>query len=173
MVTKFCVGAFLCGVLTVPAVLCAADAKQSATPTASNLQSATSTPAAATDAKTDTTKVKGRLPSGWGKLGITDVQKQAIYKVEASYESQIDALHKQLADLEAKRDADMRNVLTAAQQKQLDDMTSARAAKKSAAADAKSNVPAASANSTKTSMNGANSGVAGSDATAKVAGTSK
>ena len=47
-----------------------------------------------------------------------------------------------IADLGSKRDAEMHNVLTADQQKQLDtvlvDSTKAKAAKKAAAADAKS-----------------------------------
>ncbi|HTQ40680.1 MAG TPA: hypothetical protein VMJ32_16780 [Pirellulales bacterium] len=131
----------------------ATDAKQTANAPAT----ATAAPAAAaaTDSTsaTDDAKAKGRLPSGWGKLGITDAQKQSIYKVEASYETKIESLRKQLSDLETQRDADIRNLLTDAQHKQLDDAASAKSAKKAAAADAKNNAAAANAN--KTSMNDA------------------
>jgi hypothetical protein len=127
------------------------------------------------------------LPSGWGKLGITDPQKQAIYKVEDTYADQLDRLRKQISDIEAKRDADMRSILTDAQQKRLGDKpdkAEAKAAKKAAAeakngdaknsdgknADAK-NTPAAPTNSnTKTSMTDPKHGAA-TDSTTKVAGS--
>jgi Spy/CpxP family protein refolding chaperone len=181
MLTKFSAGYLLCVALAAPAVLRAADAKSdkaAAAPAASTAatsntaaaNAATSnTAASTTDANADNSKVKGRLPTGWGKLGITDVQKQAIYKVEATYDAQLDSLRKQVTDLEAKRAADMRNVLTAAQQKQLDDMATAKSTKKAAAAEAKSAAPASAASSTpKTSMNEAKTGAAASSASTNV-----
>jgi hypothetical protein len=135
MTTKFCLGSLLCLAIWLPAVTRAADAppgKTSDTKPAS-VQADTTT----LDAdKSDNLKIKGRLPSGWGKLGITDAQKQAIYKVQASYQARLDALRDQLTDLETKRDADMRGLLTDAQLKRLNDNGEAKVTKK-LAADAK------------------------------------
>jgi hypothetical protein len=194
MTKNFCAGSLLCVALSVPAVLHAADAKPDKAAEATAAATSTSTaPVAAnadstTDAKTENGKLKGRLPSGWGKLGITDPQKLAIYKVEATYADQLDSLRKQIADVEAKRDADMRNILTDAQQKRLGDKpdkAEAKAAKKAAAAEAKNgdaknsdgknadakNTPAASTNSnTKTSIADPKHGAA-TDSTTKVAGS--
>ena len=68
------------------------------------------------------------------------------YALQAQYSAKIDDLQKQLQDLIAKRDADIRGVLTADQQKKLDealgDTTKAKSSKKSAA-DSKNSTPPA------------------------------
>ena len=46
-------------------------------------------------------KVKGVLPANWGKLGLSDEQKQKVYKVQGEYKEKIADLKKQVADLEA------------------------------------------------------------------------
>ncbi len=88
--------------------------------------------------------MKGRLPQGYAKI-VDATQKQKIYAIQASYASQIEALQKQLDDLVAKEKAEIRAVLTADQQKKLDeavgDTSKAKSSKKSAtdmkSADAK------------------------------------
>jgi len=35
-------------------------------------------------------KVKGFLPMNWGKIGLSDDQKQEIYKIQAKYGGEID-----------------------------------------------------------------------------------
>ncbi|WP_166830017.1 hypothetical protein [Thalassoroseus pseudoceratinae] len=69
---------------------------------------------------------RGRLPNGWGKLGILYDQKQTIYKVQAQYNAEIDELEAQIEKLKAERDAAMRDALTDAQRKKLDDALSSK-----------------------------------------------
>jgi Spy/CpxP family protein refolding chaperone len=66
-----------------------------------------------------TGKVKGQLPQGWGKIGLTDEQKQKVYKVQAKYNEQIDKLEAQIKELKEKRDTERYEVLTAEQKKRL------------------------------------------------------
>jgi len=67
-------------------------------------------------------KVKGVLPPNWGKLKLSDEQKQKVYKVQADYKDKIGALEKQMEDLKGKQNADMVNVLTEDQKKMLRDI---------------------------------------------------
>jgi hypothetical protein len=71
------------------------------------------------DKKDDTTKVKGVLPANWGKLGLSDEQKQKVYKVQADYGDKIAALEKQIKDLKAQEKTEMEKVLTDAQKARL------------------------------------------------------
>jgi Spy/CpxP family protein refolding chaperone len=72
------------------------------------------------DKKDDTpAKVKGVLPANWGKLGLTDEQKQKVYKVQADYNDKIGVLEKQLKDLKATEKSEMEKVLTDAQKARL------------------------------------------------------
>jgi Spy/CpxP family protein refolding chaperone len=64
-------------------------------------------------------KVKGQLPQGWGKIGLTDEQKQKVYKIHAKYNDQIDKLEAQIKELKEKRDHERYDVLTAEQKKRL------------------------------------------------------
>jgi Spy/CpxP family protein refolding chaperone len=134
MLRKSLVCSLLGLLLTVAVALRAADDKAADAKKSKN--------AAADSATADDAKVKGRLPSNWGKLGLTAAQKDKVYTIENNYAAKIEELRKMIADLESKRDSEMHNVLTADQQKQLDtvlaDSTKAKVAKKAAAADAKS-----------------------------------
>ena len=72
------------------------------------------------DKKDDTpTKVKGVLPANWGKLGLTDEQKQKVYKVQNDFDAKIAALDKQIKDLKAQERGEMEKVLTDAQKARL------------------------------------------------------
>jgi Spy/CpxP family protein refolding chaperone len=68
--------------------------------------------------------VKGVLPQYWGKLGLTDDQKQEVYKVQAKYNAEIDKLEAKIKELKAARDREMKGVLTADQRKALQDIYS-------------------------------------------------
>src|SRR5262245_21126067 len=46
-------------------------------------------------------KFKGTLPANWGKLGLSDEQKQKVYKVQSEHHDKIAALEKQVKDLKA------------------------------------------------------------------------
>lgn len=65
------------------------------------------------------TKGKGKLPSGWGKLGLSDDQKQQVFQIRAKYGPQIQELKTKLADLEKQEQADLFKVLTKEQKDRL------------------------------------------------------
>lgn len=67
-------------------------------------------------------KVKGFLPANWGKIGLSDDQKQDVYKIQAKYGGEIDKLEAKIRDLKATRDKEMKAVLTAEQKKKLEDL---------------------------------------------------
>jgi hypothetical protein len=72
------------------------------------------------DAKKDSGgKARGQLPQNWSKLGLSDEQKQKVYKIQTDYRERVEALEKQLADLKKKQMEEMTKVLTAAQKTQL------------------------------------------------------
>jgi hypothetical protein len=67
-------------------------------------------------------KVKGSLPANWGKIGLSDDQKQSIYKIQGKYSDEIDKLDARIKELKATRDKEMRGVLTADQKKRLEEL---------------------------------------------------
>jgi hypothetical protein len=71
------------------------------------------------DKKDEPVKFKGVLPQNWGKLGLSDEQKQKVYKVQNDYDLKIAALEKQLKDLKAQEKGEMEKVLTDAQKARL------------------------------------------------------
>lgn len=67
------------------------------------------------------TKLKGSLPRGYGKLGLSDDQKQEIYKIQAKHDAEIDKLLAKIAEHKAARAKEVKAVLTAEQKKRLED----------------------------------------------------
>jgi Spy/CpxP family protein refolding chaperone len=63
--------------------------------------------------------MKGRLPTHFKSLGLSDVQKVAVYTVMGQYSAKIDALAQQIKDLRAKEHAEILAVLTPAQKEML------------------------------------------------------
>jgi hypothetical protein len=79
-----------------------------------------------------------RVPPGYAKLGLTDQQKEAIYKIQAKYYPQIQALEKQVDALRAKRESEFESILTTPQKKRLaeqEQQKKAEAAARKAAAE--------------------------------------
>lgn len=70
-------------------------------------------------AKDEPVKFKGVLPQNWGKLGLSDEQKQKVYKVQNDYDQKMATLEKQLKDLKAQEKSEMEKVLTEAQKARL------------------------------------------------------
>ena len=64
-------------------------------------------------------KPRGRLPIYYGKLGVSEDQRDRIYTIQAQYDVQIDELLAQLEELRAKRDRAVESVLTAGQKQRL------------------------------------------------------
>jgi len=67
-------------------------------------------------------KLKGQLPPNWGKLGLTDEQKQKVYKVQADFDQKKAALEKQLKDLKSQERGEMEKVLSDAQKARLKEL---------------------------------------------------
>ena len=79
-----------------------------------------------------------RVPPGYAKLGLTDQQKESLYKIQAKYYPQIQALEKQVDALRARRETEFEAVLTPAQKKRLaeqEQQKKAEAAARKAAAE--------------------------------------
>jgi len=77
---------------------------------------------AAAEKKEDKKSVN-RLPANFGKLGLTDAQRDKVYAINDKYEPQLDALEEQVKALRAKRTAETEAVLTVEQKKILKDIT--------------------------------------------------
>jgi Spy/CpxP family protein refolding chaperone len=64
-------------------------------------------------------KIKGILPAGWGKIGLSQEQKEKIYKIQADYKAKIKKLEDQVEELRAEMRAQERSVLTEEQKRKL------------------------------------------------------
>lgn len=58
---------------------------------------------------------RGRLPDHYGKLALSDEQREKVYTLQAQYEGQIQQLERQLAELKAKEQTALLGVLTTTQ----------------------------------------------------------
>jgi hypothetical protein len=74
------------------------------------------------DTKDPEPRARGILPKYYKQLGVTDDQKQAIYKIENTYTAKIDALQKQIKDLKAEELVAIEKVLTKAQLDRLQEL---------------------------------------------------
>ena len=83
------------------------------------------------------TKLKGKLPAHFKKLGLSDKQMQDIFKIEAGYTDKIEALTKQLADLKKAEKHDVDNVLTDEQKTHLKELLTADVGSKEKAVEVK------------------------------------
>ena len=73
----------------------------------------------AQDKKDPPPKGGRQLPANWGKLGLSDKQKNDIYSVQSEYKTKIDELQKQINELRKKEKDEMSAVLTDAQKARL------------------------------------------------------
>jgi hypothetical protein len=64
-------------------------------------------------------RMRGQLPQNWGKLGLSDEQKQKVYEVQTRLRAKIDALEKQMAELKDQQKKEMEGILTTAQKARL------------------------------------------------------
>jgi Spy/CpxP family protein refolding chaperone len=67
-------------------------------------------------------KAKGFLPPNWGKLGLTDSQKQNVYTIQGKYNTEIDKLDAKIKELKTARDKEVKSVLTPEQKKRLEEI---------------------------------------------------
>ncbi|MGL6073353.1 MAG: hypothetical protein ACRC8S_04220 [Fimbriiglobus sp.] len=73
------------------------------------------------------TKARGQLPQNWGQLGLTDTQKQDVYKIQNKYNDQIEKLEAEIVDLKKKMSEARNKVLTAEQKKRLEEIIKTKA----------------------------------------------
>jgi hypothetical protein len=65
------------------------------------------------------TRFKGVLPPNWGKLGLSDKQKQDVYRIQTEFGEKIEALKVQIKQLEEQERAELVKVLTDEQKNRL------------------------------------------------------
>lgn len=72
-------------------------------------------------AKTEESETKSgqRLPNNYGKLGLSDEQRQKIYGIQAGYRQRIESLLQELEDLRNQETLEIQSTLTSAQQAEL------------------------------------------------------
>ena len=78
-----------------------------------------------------------RVPQGYSKLGLTDQQREKIYKIQADYYPKIQDLEKKVQDLRDRREKAFEAVLTAPQKRMLADAEQQRKAEAKKAAAVK------------------------------------
>jgi hypothetical protein len=71
-------------------------------------------------------KAKGFLPQNYGKLGLSEEQKQKIYTIQAEYRGKVEALEKQIKDLQKQQAGEFAKVLTPSQRTRLKEIISAK-----------------------------------------------
>jgi hypothetical protein len=75
--------------------------------------------------KAESPRVKGWIPANWGKFGLSDQQKQQIYKIQGEFHERIAPLEKQLKELHTKKKENLEAILTDEQKKKLKEINSA------------------------------------------------
>jgi hypothetical protein len=71
-------------------------------------------------------RAKGQLPPNWGKLGLSDDQKQQVYKIQTKYRGEIDALDAKIKDLRKQQTAALDKVLTEPQKTRLREIVTSK-----------------------------------------------
>lgn len=99
---------------TGPSPLAAADQ-----PAAAQTQAENSPSASADKATAPRKKIVNRLPNNFGKLGLTESQRQKIYALQSQYRAQLEALTAQLEALREEQNEEIESVLTPAQKAEL------------------------------------------------------
>lgn len=69
--------------------------------------------------KTTRKKSRGRLPNYYGRIGLTDAQREKIYGIQSKYRVQIEELEKQIMALQTKENEEIVAVLSPVQQELL------------------------------------------------------
>jgi len=79
------------------------------------------------------TKVVRRLPNNYGKIGLSNSQKDKIYGIQSDYRSKIGEILRELEDLRTQQSLDIQSVLTEDQKKELNKVLEASRKKRAAA----------------------------------------
>jgi len=81
------------------------------------------------DKKEEAPTIKGVLPPNFGKIGLSEEQKQKIYKIQADARTKLLELQKKLDEMKAKEKEDLLSVLTDEQKKKLKEILEAKSDK--------------------------------------------
>ena len=84
-------------------------------------------PAKGKDGKDGTSKGRGQLPTYWGQLGLTDLQKQNVYKIQGKHNEESDKLELQIKEMKVKMVEERGKILTPEQKSRLEDILKAKA----------------------------------------------
>jgi len=76
------------------------------------------------------TKAKGTLPANWGKLGLTEDQKQKVYRVQNKYNDEIDVLELKIKEIKEKLAKERLEILTPEQKKRLRELAESKSGSK-------------------------------------------
>ena len=68
------------------------------------------------------TRRRRPLPAYYGKIGVTDEQREQLHAIQDRYHQQIDALQQQIRQLIRERDAEMEKLLTPGQKLRLQEL---------------------------------------------------
>jgi len=72
-------------------------------------------------------KARGILPAYWREIGLTESQKQEIYKIQGKYNQQIEELEAKIKSLKEKMSEERFKVLSEEQKKNLEKLIRAKA----------------------------------------------
>ena len=84
-------------------------------------------PAKVKDGKDGTSKGRGQLPTYWGQLGLTDLQKQNVYKIQGKHNEESDKLELQIKEMKGKMVEERSKILTPEQKTRLEDILKTKA----------------------------------------------
>jgi hypothetical protein len=70
-------------------------------------------------------KLKGYLPKNFKRLGLSDEQKQQIYRLRATYKNKLDQLKKQMDEMRHEEKVEVEKLLTPAQRARLKEIRDA------------------------------------------------
>jgi hypothetical protein len=76
------------------------------------------------DDKKDTPPPRGTLPQHYKKIGLTDEQREAVLRVRGGYRAKIDALKRQISQLQRDEKEELEKLLTDAQKARLRELRS-------------------------------------------------
>lgn len=85
--------------------------------------------------KTEAKKPTVRLPNNFGKIDLTEKQKDSVRDIMSKYSDQIDKLEEQIKSLKDKRDAEVQKVLSADQKSKLASLEAEAKKKKASKTD--------------------------------------
>jgi hypothetical protein len=108
-------------------------------------QSLVAQPETAPPAAAETKERRSPLPDYYGKIGVSEQQRKQLDGIRDEYDAQIEALEKQIQQLEQERDAKMEAALTPGQKLRLAELRAEslkRAAEKKEAAPPPATAPA-------------------------------